>query len=135
MALLAKRVNASATSSTWTSVSWAPVDFARRRTVRIDFSGDLAFLDSQVTGAPDGPGTLFGVESGGLFDEPFHGMITLSSGHPEEARILWLAARKRERSFDRGADRVFINAICGSARGSAVNDRANRNRQAMLGDV
>src|SRR5439155_24673887 len=33
MALLAKRVSALATSSTWTSVSLAAVDFARRRTV------------------------------------------------------------------------------------------------------
>ena len=103
--------------------------------VRIDSSGDLAFLEGQVTGTPDGPGTLFGVESGSQFNEPFHGAITLSSGHREEARVLWLAARKRERGFDRGADRVFINAIGRGASGSAVNDRANRNRQAMLGDV
>src|SRR6266704_318074 len=33
MALLAKRVNAFATSSTWTSVPSAPVNFDRRRTV------------------------------------------------------------------------------------------------------
>ena len=70
-----------------------------------------------------------------MFDESFHGAITLSSGHRKEARVLWLAARKRERGFDRGAEGVFINTIRGRARGSAINDGANRNRQPVLGDV
>ena len=103
--------------------------------VRINSGGDLAFLDGQITGPPDRLGPLFSGDGGRLFNEALHRTITLSSGHREDARVLWLAARKREGGFDRGAKRVFINAIRGGARGSAIDDRANRNRQPVLGDV
>jgi len=103
--------------------------------VRIDSSGDLAFLDGQITGTPDGPGPLLSGESGSLLDEPVYAAIALPSGHRQEARILRLAVSKGERSFDRGAERVLINAIGCGARGAAIDDRANRNRQPMLGDV
>ncbi len=103
--------------------------------VRIDSGSDLTLLDCQVTGTPDRPGSLFRGESGGLIDKTFHAAIALLSGHWQEARILRLAVGKRERRFDRGAERVFIDAIGRGARGSAVNDRADGNRQPMLGDV
>ncbi len=103
--------------------------------VRIDSGGNLAFLDGQVTGPPDGEGSLFGGENGGRFDEPVYTTIALPSGHWQKARVLRLGVRKGERSFDRGAERVFINAIRGSARGAPVHDCANRNGQPVLGHV
>ena len=103
--------------------------------VRIDSCGDLAFLDSRVTGTLDRKGSLFSGERGGVLDEPVHGAITLSSRHRQEPRIFRLAVRERERSFGRGAERVFINAIRGGARSAAVDDGADGNRQPVFGDV
>jgi len=40
-----------------------------------------------------------------------------------------------ERSFDRSAKRVFVNAIGGGARGAAVGDGSNGDSQTVLGDV
>ena len=103
--------------------------------IRIDSGGNLAFLNGQIAGMPDGPGSFFSGEGGGLFDETVHGAITLFSWHRQKARILRLAVCKRERNFDRGAKRVFMNAIGCGARSAAVDDRANRHRQPVLGNV
>src|SRR5260370_35138710 len=93
--------------------------------VRIDSGSGRTLPGRQVTGTPDRPGSLFRGESGGLFDKAFHAAIALLSRHWQEARILRLAVAKRERRLDRGAERVFVDAIGRGARGSTVNDGAN----------
>src|SRR5260370_33288702 len=102
--------------------------------VRIDSGSNLGILDGQIAGAPDRAGSIFGGEGDGLFDEAVHAAIALLSGQGQEARVLRLAVREGERSFDRSAERVFVNAIGGGARGAAIGDGANGNRQAMGGD-
>src|SRR6266566_1119608 len=103
--------------------------------VREDSGGNLAFLDGQIAGAANGAGPIFGREGSGLFDEAVYVAIALLAGHWQETRVLRQTVREGERSFDGGAERVFVDSIRGGARGAAVGDRANRNRQAVLGDV
>ena len=102
---------------------------------RKDPSSNLTFLDRQITGTPDYVGSVFSGERGSRFDKPPHTAIALLPGHWQEAGVLRLAAGQRERSFDRGAQRVLIDAVGGGARGAAVNNGTNRNRQPMLSDV
>jgi hypothetical protein len=61
--------------------------------------------------------------------------IFLLAGHRQEARIFRLAVRERKRRFDRGAQRVFVDAIGGGAGGAAVDDGANGHGEAAFGDV
>src|SRR5260370_40391660 len=61
---------------------------------RVDSSRDLASLDGQVTGAPDRPGALFGVESGGPPDGPVSGAGTRTSGQRAGAGGRWRACRE-----------------------------------------
>ncbi len=103
--------------------------------VRIDAGGDLAFFDGEVAGAADGAGPLFGGKSGGVFGETIHGAIALLCGHGEEARIFGLTVGEGERSFDGGAEGIFVDAIGGGTGGAAVGDSSNGNCETVLGDV
>src|SRR5438309_1324296 len=103
--------------------------------VREDSGGDLTLLDGQVTGAANGTGSIFSGERGRLFDETVYAAIALLARHRQEVGDFRLAVREGERGFDRGAERVFVEAIRRGARGSPVGDGANRNREAVLGDI
>src|SRR6267154_25774 len=103
--------------------------------IRVDSGGNLAILDGQIAGAADRAGAVFRGESSGRFDDTAYAAIALFREHGKETRILRLAVREGERGFDSGTKGVFVNAIGGSARGAAIGDGANGNRQAMLGDV
>ena len=93
--------------------------------VRIDSGGDLALLDRVVTRAADGAGALFRGKSGGGFKEAIDGAVTLLFWHRKKARIFGLTVREGKRSFDRGAERVFLDSIGGGASGAAIGDSAN----------
>src|SRR5258708_5159301 len=103
--------------------------------VRVDSGGNLAILDGQIAGAVDRAGAVFRGESSSRLDETAYAATALFRQHGKETRILRLAVREGARSFDRSAKGVFVNAISGGARVAAIGDGANRNRQAMLGDV
>src|SRR6266478_4423871 len=103
--------------------------------VRVDSGGNLAILDGQIAGAADRAGAVFRGESSSRLDETAYAAIALFCGHWQETRILRLAVGEGERSFDRGAKRVFVNAIGGGARGAAVGDGSNGDSQTVLGDV
>src|SRR5207302_1828769 len=80
--------------------------------------GNLVFPDGQVAGAANGAGPIFGGEGGGVLDEAVYPAIALLARYRQEVGDFRLAVRKGERSFDRSAKRVFIDAIGGGARGS-----------------
>jgi len=103
--------------------------------VRIDPGGDLAILYGQIASAADGARSFFGGESGGRFDETVHTAIPLLCGHGQKAQVFRLAMSEGERSFDGGAERVFIDTIGGGAGGAAIGNRTDGDGQAMLGDV
>ena len=97
--------------------------------------GDLAFFDGKIAGPADGAGALFGGEGGGLFDEAVDAAIALLPGQGRGRGIFRLAVREGKRSFDGGAKRIFVDAIGGGAGGAAIDNGANGNGEAMLGDV
>src|SRR5712672_441968 len=80
-------------------------------------------------------GPVFGGESNGWLNETVHLAIALLCGHGEETRVLWLAVREGERSFDGGAERVFVNAIGGGASGAAIGDGADGNGESVLSNI
>ena len=97
--------------------------------------GDLPLGDREIAGAFHGASAIFRSERGGWCGEAIHFAIFLFAGHREQARIFGLAMRERKRRFDRGAQRILIDAICRRARGAPVDDGANRNGESSLGDV
>ena len=103
--------------------------------VRVDSGGNLAILDGQIADAADRAGAVFRGESSSRLDETAYAAIALLRGHGKETRIFRLAVGEGERSFDGGAEGIFVNAIGGGARGAAIGDGANGNRQTVLGDV
>ena len=70
-----------------------------------------------------------------MFDEAVYPAIAQLARYRQEVGDFRLAVREGERGFDRGAERVFVEAIRRGARRSPVGDGANRNREAVLGDV
>ena len=46
-----------------------------------------------------------------------------------------MAGGKKRGVFEGGGERVLIQAIGGDARGTAVDDGANGNREAVFGDI
>src|SRR2546430_8174512 len=77
--------------------------------VRIDSGGHLAFLDGQIASTPDGSGSFFSGESGGLVDEAAFGVLTPSSWHRPHARILRLTDCESRWNFDLRAKRALFN--------------------------
>ena len=92
-------------------------------------------LYGKIASAADGAGAIFGRERSGIFDKAIHFAIALFAGQRKQMRIFGLAVREGQGSIDRGAERIFVDAIRGGTRGAAVDDGANRNIQAALGNV
>src|SRR5216683_4093234 len=96
---------------------------------------NLALLDGEVAGQANRAGSLVGGESCSIFYEAIYARVALFSRHGKKARIFRLAVCQREGGLDGATKGIFIGAIGRRTRGAAVYDGANRDGEAMLGDV
>ncbi len=97
--------------------------------------GNLAVFYGEIAGTADGLRAVVGSDRGRLVDEAMHAAIFLRAGHGQERGIFGLAGGERKSAFDGGAQRIFIDAIGRRASGAAFEHGANRNREAVFGNI
>ena len=93
-------------------------------------------LFRELASAFDGAGAFFRRESGGGGIEAAHSAILLFAGHGQQAADLLAGCAARDKQSSMAArKRIFVNAVGGDAGGAAVDDGANGDNQAVLGDM
>jgi hypothetical protein len=98
-------------------------------------SGNLALLDGEVAGQANGACAIFGGERCGIFHEAIYARVALFPRHRKKVGIFRLAVCHREGCLDGATKEIFVGAIGRGTRGAGVCDGANRDGEAMLGDV